>query len=147
MPEFVDIAFDCVPLRTVAQLRPPLDASTEYQRRCERIAAAIERHGDERTYWLENAHCTFRLANSEVIGMARFEFDGVAITDAGDAQTERVELNVRLAAETCNGVPPSVVDWLIEQVHRAVLVEFDCFLLAAATASSHETQTVDDISV
>lgn len=113
MADHVDIVFDCIPLRGVAQLRPPLDASADQRQRCERIAEAIKRHGSERAYWLENAHCTFHLANSEMVGAVRFEFSGVALTDAGDARTERVELSVRLAAETCGGVPAAVGRWLV----------------------------------
>jgi hypothetical protein len=134
VPEYVDIAFDCLPLRLVAKLRPPLDASPEFRMRCERIADAIERLGIERSYWLENAHCTFRLANSEMLGMVRFEFDGVVTTDAGDARTVQVELEVRHVAETCGGVPTGVLAWLEDQVRRAVSVEFDRYISAGHLA-------------
>lgn len=138
MPDYVQIEFDCVPLGTVAQLRPPLDASPEYRQRCERIAEAIARHGSRRAYWLENAHCTFRLANSEVVGMVRFEFSGVVRTDPSDAHSEHLELNVRLAAETCGGMPDQVRIWFAQQVERAVAAEFDRFLAARRAADPAE---------
>jgi hypothetical protein len=130
MADYVDIAFDCVPLRTVAQLRPPLDASPEYRRRCERVASAIAQYGAARTYLLENAHCTFHLANSQVAGMVRFEFSGIVRTDASDARAEHVELEVHLAAETCDGVPEAARSWLADQVQRAVILELDRYLAA-----------------
>lgn len=139
MADYVDIAFDCFPLGTVGQLRPPLDASPEYRQRCERIAEAIARYGPRRTYWLENAHCTFRLANSEVVGMVRFEFTGVARTDPSDVRSEKLELAVHLAAETCGGVPDDVRTWLVQQVERAVAMEFDRFLAAGRGAAASET--------
>jgi hypothetical protein len=138
MPDYVDIAFDCVPLRTVAQLRPPLDASPEVRQRCERIAAAIAQFGISRTYWIENAHCTFRLANSEVSGMVRFEVSGLIRTDPSDAKTEHLELDVKLAGETCGGVPDAARSWLTTQVERAIAVEFDRFLAAGRPSGEAE---------
>lgn len=144
MPDYVDVAFDCVPLRNVAQLRPPLDASPEYRDRCERIAEAVARHGTRRTYWLENAHCTFRLANSEVVGMVRFEVSGLVRTDPSDAQAVHLELDVELAAETCGGVPDAVRSWLATQVERAIAVEFDRFLAAGRLTDEAAPHPTDD---
>jgi hypothetical protein len=121
-----------------------MDASPEFRLRCERIAAAIERCGIERSYWLENAYCSFRLANSEVVGMVRFEFDGVVTTDAGDARTERVEIDVRLVAETCGGVPAGVTSWLADQVRRAVAVEFDRYMAAGHFVRPEAERPPDD---
>jgi hypothetical protein len=144
MPDFVEIAFDCVPLSSIGQLRPPLDASAEFRIRCERIAEAIQRHGVRQTYWIENAHCTFHLANSEVVGMTRFAFTGVVATDAGDAKAERVELDVELVAQTCGGVPDGVANWLAGQVHRAMAVEFDRYIAAGKLTMPQGEQPPDD---
>ena len=124
----IDIAFDCLPLRSVGRLDVPLDASPAHRARCERIAAAIEKHGAERTYYLENAHCVFRLANSDLQGMVRFEFTGIVRTDAGDAKTADVDLDVHLAAETCGGVPDTVEAWFARVIRDAVTVEFDRYI-------------------
>src|SRR5690606_24090780 len=97
-PIAVDIAFECLPLRTVARLDVPLDASETLQRRGARIKAAFEAYGPERTYYLYNARCIYRFANSEVEGMCRFEFEGVVRTDAGDRKCEETSLEVRLVS-------------------------------------------------
>lgn len=121
-----------------------MDASPDFRTRCERIAAAIERNGIERNYWLEGAHCSFRFANSEIVGMVRFEFEGVVTTDAGDARTEKVDLDVRLVAETCGGVPARVEAWLADQVRRAIAVEFDRYIAAGHLTRPDFDQPPDD---
>jgi len=126
----VDIAFDCLPLRSVARLDVPLDASDALRRRGERIKAAIEAFGVERSYFLYNARCVFRLANSEVDGICRFEFEGAVRTDAGDRKCERTMLEVRLVSETCGGVPAEAEAWLTDRVRQAVAIEFDRFIAA-----------------
>jgi hypothetical protein len=135
LPELVvDIAFDCLPLRSVARLDVPLDASDRLRRRGERIKAAIEAFGAERSYFLYNARCVFRFANSEVDGICRFEFDGAVRTDAGDRKCEETMLEVRLVSETCGGLPADVEAWLGERVRRAVAIEFDRFIAAGQLA-------------
>lgn len=129
-PAAVDIAFDCLPLRTVARLDVPLDASESLQRRAVSIKAAFEAYGPERTYFLYNARCIYRFANSEVEGICRFEFEGVVRTDAGDRKCEETSLEVRLVSETCGGIPPAASAWLAQQVERAVAIEFDRFIAA-----------------
>jgi hypothetical protein len=130
MDPTVDIAFDCLPLRSVGRLDVPLDASPLYRQRCERLQAALDVHGAERTYFLYNARCILRFANSEVVGMARFEFEGIVRTDAGDCQTDQVELEIHLANETCGGIPAEVEAWLQQQVRQAVAIDFDRFISA-----------------
>lgn len=137
-PPLVDIAFDCVPLRSVGRLDIPLDASESFRRRAEQMQRAIQTYGAERTYFLYNARCLFRFANSEVEGACRFEFEGIARTDAGDRTCEEVTLNVTLVSETCGGVPTAVLDWLTVQVHRAVTIEFNRFIAAGQLASRRE---------
>ena len=126
----VDIAFDCLPLRSIARLDVPLDASETLRRRGERMKAAIEKFGVERSYFLYNARCVFRFANSEVNGVCRFEFEGAVRTDAGDRKCDETMLEVQLVSETCGGVPPEVETWLAERVRQAVAIEFDRFIAA-----------------
>ena len=59
MNRFVDITFDCLPLRSVTRLDIPIDASPKYQALCERIKQGIATHGTFNTYYLYNARCTF----------------------------------------------------------------------------------------
>lgn len=130
LPSVVDIEFDCIPLRTVGRLDIPIDASDAQRRRAAHMQSAINAYGVERTYFLQNARCVFRFANSEVEEVCRFEFEGVARTDAGDRKCEEVVLDVTLVSETCGGVPTTVETWLVERVRRAVAIEFDRFIAA-----------------
>ncbi len=134
----VDIAFDCLPLRSVGRLDVPLDASPVYRERVERLNAALAAHSADRTYFLYNARCIFRLANSEIAGMLRFDFEGIVCTDAGDLLTESVALDIRLTSETCGGVPAHAEPWLQQQVEKAVAIEFDRFIAAGQLASRAE---------
>jgi hypothetical protein len=141
----VDIAFDCLPLRSVSRLDVPLDASEALQRRAERMKSAINELGTERTYFLYNARCVLRFANSEVDGACRFEFEGAVKTDAGDRKCELTRLDVRLVSETCGGVPPAVEAWLADRVREAVAVEFDRFIAAGQLANRpNETYAFDE---
>src|SRR5690349_2297603 len=99
----VDTAFDCLPLPSISRLDIPLDASDALRRRAERMKSAINDFGAERTYYLYNARCVFRFANSEVAGVCRFEFEGAVHTDAGDRVCESTRLDVKLVSETCGG--------------------------------------------
>lgn len=130
----VDIAFDCLPLRCITRLDVPLDASDAYRARCLRMKAAIEQHGAEHSYYLYNARCVFRFANSQVEASCRFAFEGVVRTDASDGKTIDADLEVRLASETCGGVPPAVEEWLAQRVKQAVAVEFDRFIASGSHA-------------
>jgi hypothetical protein len=134
MDPHVDIAFDCLPLRAVGRVDVPLDASPAYRARCERLKYAIETHGVENAYFLYNARCVYRLANSDVDGMLRFTFEGTVLTDRSDVKAERADLAVELAGETCGGVPAEVVAWFRTAVERAVVVEFDRFIAAGRLA-------------
>ena len=130
MEPVVEITFDCLPLRSVGRLDVPIDASPVFRTRYEHLTAALEKHGPERTYFLYDARCVFRLANSEIEGMLRFEFEGIVRTDASDLLTEHVDLVVSLASETCGGVPPAVLSWWQQRVEKAVGIEFDRFIAA-----------------
>ena len=43
---YVDIVFDCLPLRSIGRMDIPLDASPKYRARCERIKHALAVHGE-----------------------------------------------------------------------------------------------------
>lgn len=129
-PPAIDVIFSCLPLRRVGRLDVPLDASEAQRQRSLRMKAAITALGLERTYYLYDAHCVFRFANSDVDGACRFEFEGAVVTDAGDRKCQQTQLEVRLVSETCGGVPAEVEAWLAQRVRQAVAIEFDRFLLA-----------------
>lgn len=145
----VDIAFDCLPLRSVGRVDVPLDAAPAHRARYEHLRRAIERYGNENAYFLYNARCVYRLANSEVDGTLRFEFEGTVITGPGDRRAKRTDLVIRLAAETCGGVPEPVQAWLAGAVERAVLIEFDRYIAAGNLAKTvdqlGQLDSIDDL--
>ena len=116
-----------------------MDASGIYRIRYERLREALRSHSAQRTYYLYDAHCVFRLANSEIEGMIRFDFEGIVLTDAGDVLTDHVELDVKLASETCDGIPAEVEAWLKQRLEKVVAIEFDRFI-AAGQLSSRTTE-------
>src|SRR6185503_3716611 len=101
MEPVVDISFDCLPLRSVARVDVPLDASPAFRARCERLRQAMEAHAGETAYFLYNTRCTYRLANSDIDNMLRFSFDGTLMTDRSDCKAKSADLNIVLIAETC----------------------------------------------
>lgn len=135
----MDIAFDCLPLRSIGRVDIPLDASPEFRERGEQLRRALEAHAGENAYFVYNTQCTFRLANSEIANVLRFTFDGTVLTDRSDCKADRADLEIVLVAETCGGVPPAALEWLRGVVEQAVLVEFDRFIsegqLAARVAN------------
>lgn len=134
----VEIAFDCLPLRSVGRVDAPLDASEAFRRRAERIKSALAEYGAERTYFLYNGHCVFRFANSEIDGACRFEFEGVVRTDAGDRLCQKTLVEAHLVSDTCGGAPANVEAWLAERVQQAVGIEFDRFIAAGQLAARAE---------
>src|SRR5688572_7852098 len=119
MNRHVDIAFDCLPLRSVGRLDIPLDASPKYRERCERVKQALETHGSFNTYYLYNARCVFRLTNSDDVGMLEFRFEGTALTDPTDLKTIRCDLQVELERETCDWLTEPIVAWFTDSVPKA----------------------------
>jgi hypothetical protein len=150
MEPVVDIAFDCLPLRSVGRMDAPLDASPVFRARYENLIAALEKYGPDRTYFLYDARCVFRLANSEVENMLRFEFEGIVRTDASDLLTESADLTVKLASETCGGVPDVVLTWFKGRVEKAVAIEFDRFIAAGQlkdrTAHLGQVERLSDVA-
>jgi len=136
MGEFVEIQFDCLPLRSVGRMDIPLDASPAFRERCERVKHALEAHGSHNTYFLYNAQCTFHLTNAAELGMIQFRFDGTVLTDEEDCKTVRSDLRVELARETCAWLTAPATAWLAESVSRAVEVEFDRYIEAGDLAQT-----------
>lgn len=136
----IDIAFDCLPHRSVGRVDIPLDASPEFRSRLEHLKRSIDKHGIENAYFLYNARCVYHLANSDIEGMLRFSFEGAVLTDRSDAKAASADLDVELVSETCGGVPAAVLEWLCGAVARAVLVEFDRFITAG-----HLEQRVNEL--
>lgn len=130
MNSSVTITFDCLPLRSIDRVDIPLDASPAFRARCERILAAMEKHGKQNAYYLHSARCVFQLANSDSIGMIEFGFEGTVLTDDCDQKTRGADLNVELLKETCDWLSAHIVEWFQETVSRAVAVEFDRYIAA-----------------
>jgi hypothetical protein len=147
MKPIVDIAFDCLPLRSVGRVDVPLDASPAFRARCEQLQRAIDTHGTENAYYLYNTRCVYRLANSEVENMLRFSFEGTVLTDRSDAKADRAELAVELQAQTCGPIPPEVIAWFRDVIKKAVLIEFDHFISAGRLSQRvNDLGTVDSIA-
>jgi hypothetical protein len=147
MEPVVDIAFDCLPLRSLPRVDIPLDASPTFRARCERLRKALDGHPGENAYYLYNTRCTYRLANSDIDNMLRFSFDGTLVTDRSDCKADRADLDIVLIAETCGGVPPAALDWLRGIVRQAVLIEFDRFISDGQLAArKHELSSLDSIA-
>ena len=130
MSRWVEIVFDCLPLRSIGRLDVPIDASPQYQAFCQRVKSAIDTHGSFNSYYLYNAKCTYHLTNDETVGMVQFRFEGTLMTDQADERTARCDLDVELLRETCDWLNEPVVAWLRESVKHAVSVEFDRFIEA-----------------
>jgi hypothetical protein len=138
MDHFVEITFDCLPLRSISRLDIPLDASPKYRAKLERIKHAIDTHGSLCTYYLHNAKCKFHLTNDPDFGMIEFRFDGTVFTDSTDSHTERADLHVELVHETVDWLTEPVVHWFHESVTHAVLVEFNRYITSGDLAQTVE---------
>ena len=130
MNRWVEISFDCLPLRTIGRLDIPIDASPKYQQRCEQIKHAIDKHGSHNTYYLYDAECKFHLTNREDLGSVEFRFHGTLLTDTDDLKAARTDFEIELTRETCDWLTAPVVKWFEQCVGPAVLVEFDRFIEA-----------------
>jgi hypothetical protein len=130
MNPWVDITFQCLPLRSVPCFAPPVDASDELAATYGKLRAAVQKHGLHNTYYLHGGKCVFHLTNHDQIGMMEFSFAGTILTDAEDMHTLRCDLEVELTGEACDWLVTSVVDWFAETVREAVKVEFDRFIAA-----------------
>ncbi len=136
MDRYVDVVFDCLPLRSVTRLDIPIDASPKYRARCERIKRAIETHGSHNSYYLYNAGCKFHLTNDPDVGRLEFQFEGTVLTDPTDQRTQHCQLEIELVRETCDWLTEPVVAWFWETVRRAVTVEFNRYIAAGDLAQT-----------
>jgi hypothetical protein len=127
---WVEIAFDCVPLRSVVGLQVPDDASPGLTKKIERIQQALQVHGTVNTYFLHNAACCYHLTNDSSLGMVQFGFEGTVFTDRQDEHAVKAELRIQLERENCDWLHQGIVHWLGQSVQRAVLVEFDRYIAA-----------------
>jgi len=127
---WVEVVFDCLPLRAMAPIHIPDDASPKLAEKLQRISDAVQTHGTLNSYYLHNATCTYYLTNDPQNGMCQFGFEGVVLTDANDMHARSCDLQCELLRDTCSWLNQSIVDWLSESVHRAVLVEFDRYIQA-----------------
>ncbi len=138
MSEYVDISFDCLPLRSVGRLDIPIDASPAYRARCERIKQALEKHGSHNSYYLYNSRCTFHLTNNPDVGMIEYSCEGTVMTDPTDQHALGADLHVELVRETCDWLTEPASHWLAETVSRAVQAEFDRYIAAGDLAQTVE---------
>ncbi len=138
MSQYVDIEFECLPLRSVGRLDIPIDASPAYQARCERIKKALEAHGSLNSYFLYNARCTFHLTNQPDFGMLEYRFEGTLLTDSTDQHAVHADLHVELVRETVDWLTEPASAWLAETVGRAVRVDFDRYIAAGDLAQTIE---------
>lgn len=127
---WVEIGFDCMPLRTIPRVDVPLDASPKLAAKMLRVKAAIEKHGTFNAYYLHNATCVYHLTNDPAQGMLQFRFEGVVLTDDNDLKTRGCDLTIELERETCAWINQAVVDWLCETVQRSIMIEFDRYIAA-----------------
>lgn len=130
MAQNVEIAFTCIPLRSVGRFDPPLDATEQQRSLWDQLHRALNTHGAHNAFFLCNGSCVFHFANHETLGMVHFTFQGTVLTDADDRNTIGSELHIALQSETCPWLTTAAVAWLNETVERAVRIEFDRYIAA-----------------
>jgi len=135
---WVEIEFDCLPLRSIGRMDVPVDASPVYEQFVLRVKEAMARHGSHNTYYLHRGLCKYHLTNDPKRGEVVFAFEGTVMTDTEDRQTRAVELSVQLERETCQWLSEPVVGFLSESVQHAVLVEFDRYIAAGDLKKTEE---------
>lgn len=128
--QWVEIEFDCLPLRSITRLDVPVDASPAYEQFVLRVKAAMSKHGSHNTYYLHRGSCTYHLTNDPSRGTVCFDFEGTVMTGPSDRRTKAVDIAVKLRGETCAWLSEPVVGFLAESVQHALLVEFDRYIEA-----------------
>jgi len=128
--QWVEIEFDCLPLRSVTRTDIPVDASPAYEQFVLKVKAALEKHGAHNAYYLSHGSCRFHLTNEPLRGMVRYAVEGVLLTDLEDQKTIACDLHIRLIEETCSWLNEPIVEFLAESVRQAMMVEFDRYILA-----------------
>ena len=135
---WVEITFDCLPLRSIGRLDIPIDASPRYRQFCDSVKAAIEKHGSHNTFFLYNARCKYRLINASDRGLIDFKFQGTVLTDADDSRSRSCDLEVELVGETCDWLNSTIVSWFTDTVPRSVAAEFDRYIAAGDLEQTRE---------
>ena len=130
MGQWVEVSFDCLPLRSVTRLDVPVDASPVYEQFVLRVKQAMEKHGTHNAYYLHRGSCVYHMTNDPKHGTVVFSFEGAVLTDADDRQTKAVDINVKLDRETCSWLSEPIVGFLAESVQHALLVEFNRYIEA-----------------
>lgn len=92
MSGWVDISFQCMPLRSVGLLSPPPDEPEEVAAVFRRLRAAGQKHGFHNSYYLHDGKCIYHLTNHEQLGTLEFRFEGTVLTDADDMETLQSDL-------------------------------------------------------
>ena len=128
MNNHIDVTFDCIPLRSIERLDIPMDASPDFQERCDEIRQALKQHGQHNSYYLQHGRCVFHLTNDDRQGLLEFAFRGTVLTDPNDRHLVAQDLKIEFAGDTCDWLTAPVVAWFAETVQRAVRVEFDRYL-------------------
>ncbi len=136
--QWVEFEFDCLPLRSVARLDVPLDASPAYEAFVLRVKAAVTKHGMLNSYYLHRAVCRFHLTNDPTSGMVEFDVEGVVLTGENDLKTRGVDLIIHLNQETCPWLNETSVEFLAESVKHAVAVEFNRYIQAGDLTKTKE---------
>jgi len=130
MARYVEITFDCMPLRAVGSREIPDDASPKFRAKCERIQGAIAKHGAYNAFYLHNAKCAYHLTNDEQFALLEFAFEGTVLTDELDRHAVQAHLDVELLRETCDWLTEPIVRFFAETVIKSVMVEFDRYIAA-----------------
>lgn len=138
MNRWVEVTFDCLPLRSVPRLDVPIDASPKLTQKILRVKQALQTHGTHNSYYLHNAKCVFHMTNDESVGLIAFSFEGTLLTDPADMKAVRCDLDVQLEKENCSWLNQAIVDWLAETVRHAVPIEFDRFIAAGDLKRTQE---------
>ncbi len=128
MGQFVQISFQCLPLRAVGRLDAPPDAAEEVRELHRRIRWAAEKHGFFNSYYLYDGQCVFHFTNDEQLGTVEFGFEGTVLTDPTDCKTQYCDLSVQLRGQVCPWLTAAATQWLAETVSLAVKVEFDRYI-------------------
>lgn len=128
--QWVEIEFDCLPLRSVTRLDVPVDASPAYEQFVLRVKQAMNKHGSHNTYYLHRGTCTYHLTNDSDIGSVAFQFEGTVMTGEKDRRSKAVDISVKLQGETCAWLSEPIVGFLSESVQHALIVEFDRYIEA-----------------
>jgi hypothetical protein len=135
---WVEIEFDCLPLRSVTRLDVPVDASPGYEQFVLRVKSAMAKHGSHNAYYLHRGSCVYYLTNDPAHGKVEFGFEGTVLTDENDRRTKAVDLNVKLDGETCAWLSEPVVGFLAESVQHAVWIEFNRYIDAGDLEKTQE---------